>query len=351
MIDCRRAIKMAQQYGYFQDSLETVKMARKFGYKNDRDNGYISFRHDTKCGGVRIYVYTSTGTVATCLDCPSKGYAQLFRRSTTLEDLKDIFCDPQTHTNRGYHRIGRSGTILDQGIVKITPDVHYRFKGEHTMDDFFGEVTKKGVDSISFGYNSFIILYSDGSTAWAGEIPIGLKNKLRGRQSVLNKPEIIALGPKSPFLGPQSPQTYFIQYTDGQQQWNELPRELEREIEENGGFVALISIGDLDEYYVRFQDGSECWNLPPVLSNLLDRRNGSRSRINPNLAEVTKLSWSGKESIVGFADGTWRWSSAHSSFHDDDVLNKEAREILNSCEEIYDFQMSCLGDFVLFYKK
>lgn len=50
-------------------------------------------------------VYYTTGTVGTCIDHPSQGKTQLFRRDQTLEDLDRIFADPRVHTGAGYHRV------------------------------------------------------------------------------------------------------------------------------------------------------------------------------------------------------------------------------------------------------
>ena len=90
-IDYYDAIFEAKQRGYYQ-----LKVSK-------RDSGHmLSFRHDGKRGGVRINVYFTTGTVATCLDHPQRGKTQLFRRNMTLEDLKKILDDPRTHTRKGY---------------------------------------------------------------------------------------------------------------------------------------------------------------------------------------------------------------------------------------------------------
>ena len=60
----------------------------------------ISFRHDT----TRINVYYTTGTVGTCLNHPTKGKTQLFRRNiVTLEQLEAIFRNPRKHTGQGYY--------------------------------------------------------------------------------------------------------------------------------------------------------------------------------------------------------------------------------------------------------
>jgi hypothetical protein len=60
----------------------------------------VSFVRD----GTRINVYYTTATVGTCLDHPTQGKTQLFRRGVTLEGLEQIFLNPRVHTGRGYKR-------------------------------------------------------------------------------------------------------------------------------------------------------------------------------------------------------------------------------------------------------
>ena len=54
--------------------------------------------------GVKIHVYYTSRTVATCLTHPQQGKTQLFRRDVDLELLKQLFRNPRQHTGRGYHR-------------------------------------------------------------------------------------------------------------------------------------------------------------------------------------------------------------------------------------------------------
>jgi chorismate mutase len=62
----------------------------------------ISFVNDAwEC---RINVYYTTGTVGTCLDHPTGGKTQLFRRDVDYELLKEIFENPRAHTGTGYYR-------------------------------------------------------------------------------------------------------------------------------------------------------------------------------------------------------------------------------------------------------
>ena len=180
-IDYYDAIFEAKQRGYYQ-----LKVSK-------RDSGHmLSFRHDGKRGGVRINVYFTTGTVATCLDHPQRGKTQLFRRNMTLEDLKKILDDPRTHTRKGYHRIPNSGTKYNEDRVLANPSSIFQFQDEDTLD-FFENLNKESIDSISVGHDCFIILYTDGETAWSSGLPRHLYNKLKGRQNSFPRPEVNAL--------------------------------------------------------------------------------------------------------------------------------------------------------------
>ena len=60
----------------------------------------VSYRKDD----VRINVYTTTMTVATCLNHPKQGKTQMFRKHVSLELLGKLFDNPRQHTGKGYQR-------------------------------------------------------------------------------------------------------------------------------------------------------------------------------------------------------------------------------------------------------
>jgi len=68
----------------------------------NEESRVISFKNFV--GDVRVNVYYTTGTVATCLDHPHSGKTQLFRRNQTESDLNELFKQPRTHTGVGYYR-------------------------------------------------------------------------------------------------------------------------------------------------------------------------------------------------------------------------------------------------------
>ena len=54
-------------------------------------------------GAVKIVVYLTTMTVATCISHPKKGKTQLFRKNVSFEQLFKLFKNPRTHTGKGYY--------------------------------------------------------------------------------------------------------------------------------------------------------------------------------------------------------------------------------------------------------
>ncbi len=54
-------------------------------------------------GESRINIYYTTMTVATCINHPSKGKTQLFRRNVSSKQLIKIFENPRVHTYKGYY--------------------------------------------------------------------------------------------------------------------------------------------------------------------------------------------------------------------------------------------------------
>jgi hypothetical protein len=80
------------------------KIAKKHAYAetDHQENIYmVSFRKND----IRINVYYSKMTIATCLNHPRKGKTQLFRRGVwDLKLLENIFAYPRVHTKIGYYK-------------------------------------------------------------------------------------------------------------------------------------------------------------------------------------------------------------------------------------------------------
>lgn len=66
---------------------------------HNKSSKLLSFRSGT----TRINVYYITAVVGTCLDHPTKGKTQLFRRNIDLNFLALLFRDPRIHYSKGYY--------------------------------------------------------------------------------------------------------------------------------------------------------------------------------------------------------------------------------------------------------
>jgi len=95
-------------------SLETVRsIALRFGYaevQSVKTSLVISFQSrvisfKSMDGMIRVNVYYTTGTVATCLSHPIMGKTLLFHRNQTVESLPAIFWNPGTHAGEGYYHV------------------------------------------------------------------------------------------------------------------------------------------------------------------------------------------------------------------------------------------------------
>lgn len=90
--------------------LETIKaMAKEGGFdkvKHQPGEKMISFARGDRDKGdwIRVNVYYTTMTVGTCLNHPTKGKTQLFRRNVDEKMLATIFKRPRVHTRKGYYK-------------------------------------------------------------------------------------------------------------------------------------------------------------------------------------------------------------------------------------------------------
>lgn len=79
------------------------KIARREGWEIIDDQTNI-FMLGFVRGIERINVYYSKMTVATCINHPTKGRTQLFRKGVNMDLLKKLFVDPRYHTDMGYYK-------------------------------------------------------------------------------------------------------------------------------------------------------------------------------------------------------------------------------------------------------
>lgn len=79
-----------------------IGIGRKYGWSNELvfpQNKMLSlFKKD-----MRINVFYTTLTVATCLNHPRHGRTQLFRKNVSPKELIEIFKNPRVHIGRGFY--------------------------------------------------------------------------------------------------------------------------------------------------------------------------------------------------------------------------------------------------------
>jgi len=82
---------------------EIQDLARRHGYELEQYQKEISLLIFIK-GRNQVNVYHSKMTVGTCVNHPTKGKTQLFRKRVSPEELERIFRKPRVHTGKGYYR-------------------------------------------------------------------------------------------------------------------------------------------------------------------------------------------------------------------------------------------------------
>lgn len=83
------------------DVIEALAKSEGYNRIDFQENiGMLSYSD----GKTRINIYLTRMTVATCLNHPTKGTTQLFRKNVSYEMLKEIFQFPRKHTGRGYYK-------------------------------------------------------------------------------------------------------------------------------------------------------------------------------------------------------------------------------------------------------
>ncbi len=84
-----------------KESIIKLALENDWEFIADQPENYmISFYRN----GTRINVWYTKMTVATCLNHPTKGKTQLFRKHVTQELMKEIFRKPRVHTRLGYRK-------------------------------------------------------------------------------------------------------------------------------------------------------------------------------------------------------------------------------------------------------
>lgn len=82
---------------------ELEQVAASYGWEFLDWQPNISMLSFTK-PNMRINIYVTKMTVATCLDHPKQGKTQMFRRNVSDKMMDKIFKNPRIHTNNGYQK-------------------------------------------------------------------------------------------------------------------------------------------------------------------------------------------------------------------------------------------------------
>ena len=84
------------------DGEKVLAIAKKYNYTSldfQENIGMASFAKNN----IRINVYLTKRTVGTCLNHPTKGKTQLFRKNVSWDEMERIFKNPRAHTDKGYY--------------------------------------------------------------------------------------------------------------------------------------------------------------------------------------------------------------------------------------------------------
>lgn len=85
-------MELANKHGWLKFEWQKKSTMLSF-FKEDQNNA-----KDV----IRINVYYTRRTVGTCLNHPTQGKTQLFRRNVNWEEMEKLFINPRTHTRKGY---------------------------------------------------------------------------------------------------------------------------------------------------------------------------------------------------------------------------------------------------------
>jgi hypothetical protein len=90
-------VPTGKAWSFQEDKLDKMALSKEWDKIACPQPAMASYSKD----GVRLNFYLSTGTVGSCLDHPTKGKTQLFRKNVT--DPAALFDKPRQHTDKGYH--------------------------------------------------------------------------------------------------------------------------------------------------------------------------------------------------------------------------------------------------------
>lgn len=252
------------------DESEIDILAKKSDYKKIK----VSLREDGRLSsyvkdGYRVDVFLTTGTVATCLDKPkSQDPTVIFRRNMNKDDIKKILDDPKPPVRKCYNRMPNGEK--DERLYDVST-CKFKFRYDSMERAFIDDLDTiyESALNITLGYDGYFVLNHDG-TFVSHNLPRKLRYKLEDRVASDPIPTVVS-------LGTEHPDTYFLQFADGKRSWRRLPQELEDILEDTEHYVDIMALGEEEDYYVKFSNGKEFWNIPSKLADRLRGKHGEKT--------------------------------------------------------------------------
>lgn len=262
MLDIKTIRGLAGEYGFREV------------YLNKRSNTVGFYNKEIKC---RVNITYNIHLVATCLDHPTKGKIQLYRRGVTIDTLEQIFANARAHTGTGYHTKGKGKVFIKYSST--------REEWCEYLDGLTPNIT-----SFALGNKSFACTYHDDTSdnskvLFSKGIPKGLEDKLKGQQNQQPHPICIEIGWND---------NYFVQYANGNQFYEGTEQLFlaihQKKIDENVN-VNRLALGPNGSYWILFKDGTQKWhNVPEKLEEILElriRKNKEKNKIVAKVADVS----------------------------------------------------------------
>lgn len=101
MKDIVNVVICGNQEKMLREEIELLAKKHGWNFLIWQDNiSMLSFKKND----MRINIYITTMTVATCLNHPKKGKTQMFRKNVDNKLMSNIFRNPRIHANTGYRK-------------------------------------------------------------------------------------------------------------------------------------------------------------------------------------------------------------------------------------------------------
>lgn len=103
-VAARRLDKHGDMVALTPRAAEIATMAAKYGWVPEQEQKNIGLLILVRGNGEQTNVYYTRMTVGTCVNHPTQGRTQLFRKNVSMAELAKILANPRVHTGKGYHQ-------------------------------------------------------------------------------------------------------------------------------------------------------------------------------------------------------------------------------------------------------